>query len=60
MILYFTKKISSFQQHGCAIQTTHSDHEATILSAQILQLKNIGPHQHEQKSISVSAIHYEI
>ena len=55
IILAFTLMIAFFQQYGYSVQTIHSDHENTILSAQIflnqqnIQLKTIAPYQHEQK-----------
>ena len=55
IILAFTLMISFYKQHGYTIQIIHSDHETTILSAQVflnqqgIQLKKIAPYQHEQK-----------
>ena len=55
VILGFTTMIAFYKQYGYTVQVIQSDHETTILSAQIflnqqgIQVKTIAPYQHEQK-----------
>ena len=55
VILAFTSMIAFFKQYGYTIQSIHSDHEITIISATIflnqqgIKLMTIAPYQHEQK-----------